>query len=83
MALTSLSNTYKYKLFCHLHMLWVCIWMSSYNVTASLVGSLCLWNWKLPRIMGLSQGATKRTGVSVTVEAIYQTKMTPTAMLNL
>jgi hypothetical protein len=36
MALTSLSSSY--KVFHNLHMLWMCIWMSPYHVTASLVG---------------------------------------------
>jgi hypothetical protein len=36
MAPTSLSSSY--MVFQNLHMLWMCIWMSPYHVTASLVG---------------------------------------------
>ena len=54
MAPTSLSNTK--KLFHNIHMQWMCIWMSPYQVTASLVkqafGS-CLQS----RIIGTSWGA--------------------------
>ncbi len=32
---TSMSNTY--KVFHNFHMLWICIWMCPYNITAALV----------------------------------------------
>ena len=38
MAPTSLSNDY--CMFLNLHMLWMCTWMNTYHITASLVGQV-------------------------------------------
>ena len=35
MAPTSMTNTY--KAFHNLHMMWMCIWMSHYHITAAYV----------------------------------------------
>jgi hypothetical protein len=54
MAHTSLS--YTHKVFHNLHMLWMCIWMSPYHLTARARSHLASL-WKIHRIMVTSWGA--------------------------
>jgi len=69
-----------YKVCHHLHMLWMCKWMSPICITAnSLVGQafgntyLELWVPPLPR------GNNKEDSVILMVEARYPSKMAPTS----
>ena len=74
MAPTSLSN--KYKVLHNQHMLWMCIWMSSYHVTASLIGKALE---DVSNHGSLPRGNQYR---SVVVETIYPSKMAPISLSN-